>query len=189
MTSDTLTTLIELADAHQAADEYEAGHYEMREGRACSVGCSIHSAVQIGALPKNTNHDDHAALARALGITEMAVRLQDQIFEGLPKPEQSAWTPRMFRSIRSGADYSTLDTRIAIRIIDKGIADAIRDDVRVVWTLLRSLYDRRLRGDEPRTVEWDAASRQADAASRQAAAARYDYWRWCADMLCEELAR
>lgn len=44
------------------------------------------------------------------------------------------------------------------------------------------LWRRRALGVDPSSEEWNAAWHQAYAAWQQ-------FWAWCADMLCEELAR
>ena len=93
--------LLPLAIAHQAADEYVKGTYFNNDGpsfRGCSVGCSINDATILGLLACKT--DNHAELARVLfGGVEQIARLQDAIFEGLPKNLAHAWTPRLLQAV------------------------------------------------------------------------------------------
>jgi hypothetical protein len=212
--------LIELADAHQAADEYVAGRYKWDTG-ACAIGCTIRDAKKLKLLPASTASDDHASLART-GVPELAWRLCDHIFEGLPEDERAAWTPRFLRAIRPDADYANLDARIMVRCARKLAVDAINPDVRKCCEVNSILWERRAKGEDPSKEEWDAAWQQADAAWQQAYAAWHQadaarhqadaawhqadaawhqadaawhqayaagwkFWRWCADMLCEEL--
>lgn len=171
MTQDTLTQLIALADAHQAADEYRAGHYEWKDGGACAIGCTIRDAKAIGLVPRNVRLGDHAALARANGVPELAWRLCDRIFEGLPDDERTAWTPRFLRAIRADADYSHLPARIMARCAHKQAADAMTPEIKAVSGRVAALWDRRANGDEPQQAEWIAAQQQAGAMWQQAGAA------------------
>jgi hypothetical protein len=190
----TLKNLINLADAHQVADEYIAGQYQWNDG-ACSIGCTIRDAKNLGILPKSTTPDSHKSLAKT-GVPELVWRLCDSIFEGLAQEHQSAWTPRFLRSIKPNADYSLLPSRIMARCAKKLSADAIDPIVAKNCLTVASLWDCRAAGEEPDQAEWDAAWQQADAAWQQADAAwqqadaaRQEFWIWCADMLCEELSR
>ena len=221
MNADTRAKLIELADAHQQADEYRSGHYDWNGG-ACAVGCTIRDAQALGLVPATVLPHDHAALAACTNIPEMVWRLVDHTFEGLPKDYQAGWPPRFFRAVRAGSDYTNLPARIMARCARKLAEDA--PQLRELCLVVASLWDRRATGDEPTPAEWaqveqqayaawvqayaawrqayaareqayaareqaDAAREQADAAWEQAYAARHDFWRWCADMLCEELAK
>lgn len=120
MDAKTLEKLIELADAHQTADEYQAGHYALINGKACAVGCTINDAIQLNVLPQDTPLNDRDGIAEATGLPEVAWMLCDHIFEALPLPERSRWTPRFLRSIKPNADYSNLEKRIQARVIEFG---------------------------------------------------------------------
>ena len=170
MNAETKNDLVKLAEAHQAADEYIEGQYGW-DGGACAIGCTILDARNVGLLPKQTAPNDHHAL-EVLGVPELAWRLCDAVFEGLPDADRPAWTPKFLRAIRPDADYTNLPSRIMVRLAERLAADALSDDNRKCAELNASLYRRRAAGDEPLESEWDAASQQADAAWQQAYAAR-----------------
>jgi hypothetical protein len=234
-----------MADAHQRADEYKSGSYKWREGGACAIGCTMRGAMQIGLLPKSAEIGDHAHLAEASGVPELAWRLYDHVFDGLPEVDRPAWTPRFLRAIRADADYSSLPARVMVRCARKLAEDAIDPEVKECCVVNADLWDRRSRGQEPTAAEWaaawrlacaagqeaeavgyqacavaheadaawhqayaarnltDAARQQTDAVRHQADAAWYQayavgqmaeaarqmFWKWCADMLCEELGQ
>ena len=118
MPPDILDQLIPLADAHQAADEYAAGHYDWR-GNACAIGCTIRDAIQIGVLPENTDSADHAALAEHTPVPEWAWYLLDRIFEGLPGDRRIAWPPAFLRAAQSCEDWPLVLAGFLWRIMDR----------------------------------------------------------------------
>jgi hypothetical protein len=169
MTTETLTRLIELADGHQAADEYKPGSYQWDNG-SCSIGCTTRDAQSLGFLPRNIYPGDHASLEK-LGIPELVWRMCDHVFEGLPTESQPAWTPKVLRSIRADADYSNLVARIMARLARKLGEDAIDPSLKPICEKICALWTRRANGDDPSTDEWQEALQQAGAAGRQADAA------------------
>ncbi len=163
--------LIQLSDAHQKADEYKSGTYSWKNG-ACAIGCAIRDCKSEGLIPRNVDPGDHAALAKATGIPEMVLRLEDNVFEGLAAGERPSWPPRFWRAVNPSADYTHLPARIMARLADRLAVDAINADVRESATAVSNLWRRRAAGDEPSEAEWKAVEQQAYAASQQADAAR-----------------
>ena len=184
-----LKRLIPLADRHQKADEYRAGHYWQGNGSGtgCAVGCTIHDAIKLGVLPQATSHESHASIAKATGLPEMVWRLADNIFEGLPEDDRPAWTPRLLRAAAKCKNLERVPALIMTRLAERLAADAIRDDVKAVTLVVAGLWRRRANGDEPDAKEWDAAWQQAYAARQQADAAWRGFWKWCADVVCKAL--
>ena len=163
--------LIPLADAHQAADEYIAGTYwNSHAAGGCAVGCTIHDAVAIGALPPGTNHNLHRAIAEATGLPEVCWLLMDSVFEGLALahaphgrrgfcvrtdlPASRDGRPEDHGAARSAAGRRGHPARVQSHSRVRGRAST-----------------RRANGDEPAGSEWEAARQQADAARQQAEAA------------------
>jgi hypothetical protein len=205
-----LEKLIPLADAHQAADEYRTGHYWEENETGCAVGCTIHDAIALGVLPKGTEHGSHESIASATGLPEMVWRLADNIFEGLPSDIRPSWTPRFLRAASRCTNPAPVPARIMARLAERLAGDATREDVKTVCLVVAGLWKRRASGNEPDEAEWDAAREQAYAAREQSSAARKQayaarkqssaarkqasaalerFWVWCADVVCEELAK
>ena len=98
--------MIAEARAHREADRLVPGIY-WNGASGCSVGCSVETVNR--RTKTNMSHADHLNLARALGIPENLVWLQDSIFEGLPgHPDdaQQAWPERFYTALPEGADLS-----------------------------------------------------------------------------------
>jgi hypothetical protein len=200
-----LDQLIPLADRHHQQDEYIAGTYWRGngDGKGCAVGCTIHDAIKLGALPEDTDHGSHEDIAAATGIPEMCWRMADDIFEGLPAHKRRAWTPRFLRAAAQCKSPDRVPARIMTRLAERLAADAICDDVKAVASNVAGLWRRRANGDDPSESEWGAARQQANAAWQQANAAwqqayaawqqanaaREKFWVWCAAMVCEEMSR
>ena len=162
--------LIPLADAHQEADEYVSGSY-WTGSKGCSVGCSVEDMKRLGKL-NGVGHGDHAALARATDVPEMLWRLANNIFEGLPTKDRSAWTPAFLRAVSKATKLNSAPARIMARCAEKLAEEAIRADVRETCKIVAALWRRRADGKDPSEKEWDAARKQADATREQAYATR-----------------
>lgn len=98
LTTETHTKLIECSDAHCAADEFIAGHYDWHGG-ACAIGCAVRDCQKMGILDASLDPSDHAALASATGLPKMVLLLQDHVFEGLSDEERPHWPPRFWRPL------------------------------------------------------------------------------------------
>lgn len=166
--------LIPLSVAHQKADEYISGTYwDASSERGCSVGCAIADLKKIGVL-NGVEYGDHAALAKATNVPEMLWRLSDNIFEGLPDADRAAWTPRFLRAIKKAKDLDNAPARIMARLAERLAKDAIRDGVKAACKIVAKLWRRRVKSDELKKAELNAAREQ--------------WWKWCAKITCEEIA-
>ena len=176
--------------------------------RGCAVACSLRSLDEIdGAVLKHTNND-HAGLAKRLGIPLVLACLEDQIFEGLPAEPAQLWPTRFAQAIPIGRDLSMVWPRLAHWLLvdeAQGVirfanTDQTRDSIRAV----AALFARHIAGDPPSADEWRsaryaaaaaryaaAADAAADAAAAAAAAryaARSDHYEALAAKLCELMA-
>ena len=80
---------------HRKADELVQGYGYWNGGKGCAVGCLLKSG-------------NHAEYETKFGIPEMLARLEDSIFEGLPKAKAQKWPERFLKAIKAGADLSTV---------------------------------------------------------------------------------
>ena len=90
---------------HQEQDKVLQGTYGQStngDWRGCAVGCSIHSINRLKG--KDYETDDHSIYESELGIPEWLARLEDTIFEGLPKEKAKKWPLRFAKAIKVGAD-------------------------------------------------------------------------------------
>ena len=87
---------------HRAADEIRHGYY-WENGKGCAVGCTLHSS-------------SHTAYETKLGIPYVLAHLEDDIFEGLPSPEDQQWPQAFLAAIPVGADLSLVWPRFFLRI-------------------------------------------------------------------------
>ena len=95
----------ESIEKHRQADHIIQGTYgEDSNGywKGCAVGCSIHSLNRLKGKKFSTS--DHSIYETELGIPEWLARLEDTIFEGLPKAEAVKWPERFTQAIPVGAD-------------------------------------------------------------------------------------
>jgi hypothetical protein len=86
------------------------------EGKGCAVGCTLENY-------------DHAQYEIELGIPEWLARLEDTIFEGLPKAEAMLWPEKFLSAINVGADLEKVKVPFLIHILEKNILtlDALPD--------------------------------------------------------------
>ena len=71
--------------------------------RGCAVGCTLEKY-------------DHRAYETELGIPEMIARLEDCIFEGLPREKAMEWPERFLSAIPVGKDLSMVGVRFLLEI-------------------------------------------------------------------------
>ena len=113
--------MIAAAISHREQDEYIAGAYAKMNGsfKGCSVGCSLFDVKGIKGIDVGEGYNDHALLAKELGIPEFICHLQDSIFEGLPDSERFKWTERLFNSIPLGVDLTPVLPRFLLKTLDR----------------------------------------------------------------------
>ena len=164
--------LIPLADAHQAADEYIAGQAKWDGKGACSIGCTCYDAITLGILPRGAGYD-HAKLAEATGTDPRLWHLVDGVFEGLPKEQKSAWTPRFLRAASQCDDTTAAVWRLMAWLLGpdspsaKGNAHpAVADAVAGV----RHLCERSAGGEKVPGTEWLSARSAAESVAAWSAA-------------------
>jgi hypothetical protein len=168
--------VIATAEAHRAADLLRHG----ATGRPASgePGCSV--ACTVGTY-------DHSLYPGRLGLPVWLARLQDEIYESLPRDGRhldDEWTVNLLGSIEPGADLDAVRAPILRDILVEVVLPVAGSSVGVVQDVV-SLLERCIAGDEPAPAEWaaaDAAARAAwaaeaardaaDAAARAAWAAR-----------------
>jgi hypothetical protein len=149
--------------AHRKADQLLQGFGYWVDGKGCAVGCTIHGR-------------DHAAYETELGIPRMVARLEDGIFEGLPKAEAQLWPERFLDGIVPGQDLAQVGDRFLHWLIadpqDGVIRFAKTDAQRKAIGRVGELYGRKVAGEkirlrcwrEARVVAYAAAYAAADAA-------------------------
>jgi hypothetical protein len=157
----TQETFAEMARRYREADMLAAGAFEMVDGQACSIGCFCHD---YGLGPS-----DFTGLSEKTGYPEAAHRLQEAIFEGLPKAERADWHVAFADKAETVTDWQS--------VIDKTVLASLRiaephdtSEGKVVATVI-DLYERRLNGDNPSEADWDSARAAAYAAGAADAAA------------------
>lgn len=100
---DVKATYLARVEAHRQADEIVQGVY-WEHGKGCAVGCTIHS-------------DDHARYETELGVPTTLARLQDRIFEGLPRTEAKEFPAAFLAAIPVGADLTKVAPRFLYALI------------------------------------------------------------------------
>ena len=123
---------------HADNDAILQGTYGETEGgkwRGCAVGCSIHSLAKLRGETLRTA--DHSLYESLLGIPEWLARLEDALFEGMPKREAMSWPVRFAEAIHVGADLGPVKWRFCAylmrgnieRVLALDLPDALKDEV------------------------------------------------------------
>lgn len=74
-------------------------------GKGCAVGCTLENY-------------DHSRYPIELGLPEWLARLEDRIFEGLPRKEAILWPERFLESIPVGINLEKIKHMLAIKRLD-----------------------------------------------------------------------
>ncbi len=143
--------------AHTKADEVVQGQY-WQNGKGCAVGCTIHG-------------DEHSKYQTELGIPIMLARLEDRIFEGLPKAKAKKWPQQFLTAIKTGADLNGVADKFLAWLVRDLLRFAKRPDAIKAINTVADLYDRRVLGEVVAVELWREARRAAAAAAAAAYAA------------------
>ena len=169
--------LIGQLQAHRAADHFIRGSYGEGEGdqfRGCAVGCSIESLNRISGSCHC--HSDHSCYEPGFGVPQLLAKLQDRLFEGMPKADAMEWPLQFWEAIEVGADLTMVWPRFAHWMLNDPNDGVIRfaktENVRNAILAVTALFERWIGGDKPSLNEWrDAAAAYAAAYAADAAAA------------------
>jgi hypothetical protein len=116
------TLLLEEITKHEQADQILQGTYGKKENgkwRGCAVGCSIRSLnIRLG---KTYETNDHSAYEKELELPEWLARLEDTIFEGLPKEEAMRWPRQFTEAIPVGINLEPVKWKFCAVILKENI--------------------------------------------------------------------
>ena len=167
-------------EAHRKADELVQGIGWESNGvtRGCGIGCTF-------------NAYDHSRGPIEIGVPTVLMRLEDSIFEGLPRADALLWPTRFLKAIKPGADLSLVWTRFVVWLLIDPQCGVIRfvgnhPDVRNAIERVAELWQRVIDGENVESLRSDFAADAAAAAARwsaaaaAAAAAAADAARWSA---------
>jgi hypothetical protein len=182
---------VALAKHHYEADMLLAGTYACGSGSAfkgCSVGCMAHD------IAPNSATDYHAIVAADAGWPDWLVRLNDSIFEGLPKGDRERFHVQLREAVPVGVDLEPVQHLLAVRRLIRlestlallvGKHGAAIDDV-ITQTLaalaqMKKCHEAQAASpscsvsseDVARAAAWAAARAAAEAAAEAARAAAW----------------
>ena len=164
---------------HREHDELQQGVGWESNGvtRGCAVGCTLHEY----------NHAKYPAL---LGVPEVLARLQDQIFESLPREDALLFPEQFLAAIpdyQTKTDLSLVWPKLAVWLLtdpDHGVIRFVQDtkfaQQKIAIENVAKLWQRVIDGGVVSRDEWRAAR---DAASYAARAARIVFWKAIRDKL------
>jgi hypothetical protein len=160
--------------AHRKADELIHGVGWAR-GKGCAIGCTLEAY-------------EHVRYETELGIPQMLARLEDCIFEGLPKDQAQYWPERFLSAITVGSDLSLIGWQFLYWVVDKSLRDHGTDEVRKGCAEALKVLNIKSRGLEVS----ESAAESAESAARSAASAAWSAtWSaaWSAARSAESAAR
>jgi hypothetical protein len=158
---------------HQKLDQIVKGTYGITEDgkwRGCAVGCSIHSYN----LKKGENLDtsNHFVYEKALGIPASLAKLEDFLFETMPKEDAMKFPAEFLKAIPVGADLSLVAPKFIADTLREVIKDEkVKGDKAVVKAVLDTakLWDKVIAGETVKPAAWFAAESAASSAALSAA--------------------
>ncbi len=211
--------MVEEMAIHKKQDAFIKGTYGHMNGqfKGCAVGCGIHS-LNVRRNLGIEAFGDHAAYSKALGIPEWLARLEDTLFENLPKKEANNFPLDFVKAMPIGVDLEPVKWRFCALILKENIERVltlkIKDDLKqqVVESIQGVLklhetaidtgkWDESAAGSaarsDARSAVWSAAesaARSAESAARSAESAAGDaagaaWAAWAAGDAAESAAR
>ena len=139
--------------------------------RGCAVGCAIHSINRLANKSLATN--DHRVYETELGIPEWLARLEDSIFEGLPKEEAIWWPERFIAAVPEGVDLELVRWKFGAWLMQENIArvqklkisESLKEQVLDAIRQVLAVHEAAIK-----TGKWDeSAARSAESAARSVA--------------------
>jgi hypothetical protein len=148
-------------EAHRKADELVQGTGWESNGhvRGCAVGCTFDCY-------------DHKRGPIEIGVPEILMRLEDVIYESLPKADALLWPTRFLKAIPVGADLSLVHHRWFVWLLSESGLLTITDLNREAIANVAELHKRAAAGETVACNEWSAAesaARSAESAAWSAA--------------------
>ena len=153
-------------EKHRKADQIVQGTYgkgSNGDWKGCAVGCSVHSLNRLNGTSYQTS--DHTVYEKELGIPEWLARLEDRIFEGLPKEEAKKWPSQFIKAVPVGKNLDPIKWKFCAfilkeninRVLKLKIKDELKEQVVKAIQGVLSLHERAIK-----TGKWDeAAARSA----------------------------
>lgn len=182
--------LLEQIKWHREQDAIIQGTYGEGSGKnwkGCAVGCSIHSLSKLKGREFDTS--GHRIYETELGIPEWLARLEDALFEGLPKEAAVKWPERFIQSISVGADLYPVKWKFFAHLMKCNIDEVLSLDLpgdlkeQVVGAIRGVLA---LHEEAVRAGKWDESATEFAWSALKLAA---DYAWSSADSGCAQAAR
>lgn len=160
--------LVEEIRRHRENDTIMQGEYESG-GKFCAVGCAIHSMnVKLG---KEYATNDYSSLEKEEIYPEWLARLEDTIFEGLPKEDAMLWPEQFAEAVPVGVDVTPVMWKFYAfsmredieKVSELDISEDLKKKIADAFRQALALYEKAIAGGE-----WDEdAARSACAEARR----------------------
>lgn len=133
---------------HQKADQIVQGTYGTQNGdwHGCAVACSVRSLAIINGEPLKERYNDHERYEKDLGIPESLARLEDYLFEVMPKDKAKLWPAEFIKAVNVGSNLSlvapkfisaTLRDLLSVREVkDNKVVAKVVLDIAKMWDLV-----------------------------------------------------
>jgi hypothetical protein len=168
---------------HQEQDQFIKGAYEKLNGKfkGCAVGCTIDSINVI--LGKSYKTSDHEIFEEAIGVPEWLARLQDTLFENLPRGDDSQFAVDFLSSIPVGVNLEPVKWKFCAFILKEGIdrilsqpnlSEELREQVVSAMRGVLNLHESAINTniwDQEMATSAESAARSAESAARSAESA------------------
>ncbi len=108
---------------HRKADMLVQGTYGSENGhwKGCAVACSLRSLAILNKEELVNEYNQHVQYETKLGLPEWLARLEDTIFEGLPKEDAMKWPEQFAKAIPVGVNLEPVKWKITIFILKENI--------------------------------------------------------------------
>ena len=176
-------SLVDMSEAHMAADEFIQGEYGQMNGSfsGCSLGCTIHDVNKIMGLKGDFN--DHSFLSDSIGIPLFLTRLQDSVFEGLDIDAARKWTPRFLSSIVEGVDLNPVLPIFLLKLLNN-LPEQEIEEVSAAINGSKKILAGWISTGKPDFAAASSAASSAASAAASAVPADDDYAAWASASAC-----
>ena len=168
---------------HRKDDAVVQGTYGTQNGhwRGCAVACSLRSYDLLKGRKLKVEYSNHSRFEKVGLWPEWLARLEDTLFENLPRDEAMRWPERVAKAVPVGVDLTTVKWKFCAFLLKENIGRVlsldINDDLKnKVVSAIRQVLA--VHENAIRTGEWDesAASAAESAAWSAAESAQSAAW-------------
>lgn len=181
------TMVLAEVENHRKQDQIMQGTYGRDyDGvwKGCAVGCTVKS-INI-KLNKDYSTSDHSIYEKVLGLPEWLARLEDSLFEKLPKEEAKKWPSAFLKAIPVGVNLESVKWKFCAYLLSENIKRVL--GLKIEYALKEQVVSAirqclTLQEEAIKTGKWNESAAESAWSVAESAAANMRYSKYLLKLL------